>query len=114
MNLDELSPATIGEEKITLTLDSSTPVPKVFALVQVNVDYSSALPAGIALPLDFIVQGPSQDSYKEKVFRRYLPQSLSFIPIEAGAHLVLLREQAHNRWLGRLIVTVAGDPHQKV
>lgn len=115
MNIDEFSPATVGEEMIALTLDSSTPTPKVFLIVQVNVDYSDALDAGgPALPLDFIVQGPSAVSYKENVFRRFLPRTLSFVPIEAGEHLVLLREQAHNRWIGRLRVIVAGDPFQKV
>lgn len=114
MNIDELSPATIGEDKIVLTLDPSTPSPQVFKIVQIDIDYSSTLPAGVALPLDFIVQGPNQDSYKDRVFRRFKPTTLSFVPIEAGDHLVLLREQAHNRWIGRLIVTVAGDPFQKV
>jgi hypothetical protein len=113
MNLDELSPATIGEEKITLTLDPLT-TPKVFSVVQVNVDYSSAEPSGIALPLDMIVQGPTAVSYLERVFRRSRPSALSFIPNEAGQYLVLLREQAHNRWIGRLLVTVAGDPFQQV
>ncbi len=113
MHLDELSPATIGEDKITLTLDPLTPA-KVFGVVQVDIDYTAALPSGVALPLDFIVQGPGPDSYKERVFRRFLPQQLSFVPIEAGDHLILLREQAHNRWIGRLIVTVAGDPFQQI
>lgn len=113
MNIDELSPATIGEEKITLQLDPGTNA-KVFSVVQVNVDYSPAEPAGVAVPLDFIIQGPSVSSYRERVFRRSRPNTLSFVPIEAGEHLVLLREQAHNRWIGRLIVTIAGDPFQQV
>ena len=112
MDIDELSPANIGEEKITITLDPGI-APKVFGIVQCNIDYSAA-PGGVVLPLDFIVQGPTAISYLERVFRRSLPSTLSFVPNESGDHLVLLREQAHNRWIGRLIVTVAGDPFQQV
>jgi len=114
MNIDELSPPTIGEDKIVLVLDASTVAPQVFHAVQINVDYSNTLPEGVALPLDMIVQGPDADSYKERVFRKYKPQTLSFVPLAAGEHLVLLREQAHNRWVGRIVVTVLGDPFQKV
>ncbi len=113
MILDELSPPTIGEEKIAITLDPGA-APKVFGVVQCDVDYSSTLPGGVTLPLDFIVQGPTAISYRERVFRRSLPGTLSFVPVESGPHLVLLREQAHNRWIGRLIVNVAGDPFQQV
>lgn len=115
MNIDELSPATIGEDKIVLTLDPSTDPATALKAVQVNVDYSKAdLDGGIALPLDMIIQGPTEESYIARTFRRFVPRTLSFIPLAAGTHLVLLREQAHNRWVGRLRVTVIGDPFQKV
>ena len=113
MDIDELSPAMIGEERISITLDPST-TPKVFGIVQCAVNYAPAAPNGIALPLDFIIQGPTAVSYRERVFRRSRPSTLSFVPVESGPHLVLLREQAHNRWIGRLIVEVAGDPFQQV
>jgi hypothetical protein len=114
MNIDELSPATIGEDKIVLVLDSSTDPATALKAVQVNVDYSATGNAGIALPLDMIVQGPTEESYIERTFRRFKPNTLSFVPIAAGEYLVLLREQAHNRWVGRLRLTVVGDPFQKV
>lgn len=114
MNIEELSPATIGEDKIALTVDPSTSPPTALKALQINVDYSACEPAGVALPLDMIVQGPTEASYIERTYRRYKPLTLNFIPFEAGVYLVLLREVAHNRWVGRLRVTVAGDPFQKV
>lgn len=114
MNIDQLSPATIGEDKIALSLDASTNPATALRAVQVNVDYSAAGEAGIALPLDLIVQGPTEDGYIERTFRRFKPSTISFVPLAAGEHLVLLREQAHNRWVGRLRINVVGDPFQKV
>lgn len=109
MNIDDLSPATIGEDKIALTVDPSTDPPTALRAVQINVDYAATEPFGVALPLDMIVQGPTEDSYVERTFRRFKPTTLSFVPLAAGEHLVLLRETAHNRWIGRLRITVVGD-----
>jgi hypothetical protein len=114
MNLDELSPATIGEDKIGLTQDVST-IAQVGKVLQIDVDYSAVdLIGGVSLPIDVIVQGPTEAGFLARVYRNYKPVSISFVPVEAGDHLVLIREQAHNRWVGRLIVTVAGDPFQQV
>jgi hypothetical protein len=113
MNIDELSPATIGEDKIALSLDPSTDPAQALKAVQINVDYSEA-EGGVALPLDFIVQGPTEESYIGRTFRRFRPSALSFVPVAAGEHLVLLREQGHNRWVGRLRITIVGDQFQKV
>src|SRR3954469_2636970 len=114
MNIDELSPATIGEDKISLTIDPSTDPPTALKAVQVNVDYSAADPFGVELPLNMIVQGPTAESYIERTFRRFVPNTLSFVPLAAGEYLVVLREVAHNRWVGRLRFTVVGDRFQKV
>ncbi len=114
MNIDQLSPAYIGEDKITLELDPSTSSPRVFQSVQVNVDYSPADPSGVVLPLELIVQGPTKASFIEKVFRKFAPENISFKPIAAGEHLILLREVAHNRWVGRLRIQVSGDSFEQV
>ena len=114
MNIDDLSPATIGEDKITLSVDASTDPPTALKAVQIDVDYSAAAPFGIELPLDMIVQGPTEDCYIERTFRRFVPNTLSFVPLAAGEYLVVLREVAHNRWVGRLRFTVVGDRFQKV
>jgi hypothetical protein len=113
MNIDELSPAYVGEERIILKLNEVS-IAQVFNTLQIDVDYADCEPEGVILPLDFIVQGPSEDSYKERVFRRTAPKSISFQPISSGMHMIILREQAHNRWIGRLFIDVAGDPFEKV
>lgn len=108
MNIDELSPADIGEERIILSVAASTP-PRVGFVVQVDVNYEDCLPEGASLPLDFIVQGPGILGHAEKVYRERLPPQVSFIPEQAGPHLILLREQTHNRWHGKLRIDVVGD-----
>lgn len=112
MNIDILSPAYVGEDRIKLSLDPSTDPPRVGQAVAIRVDYSRSEPEGASLPLDFIVQGPSENSYHERVYRRYKPARLAFVPSEAGEHLVLLREQHHNRWFGKLVVVVEGDTRE--
>jgi hypothetical protein len=39
---------------------------------------------------------------------------ISFRPRGAGRYLVLLREQSHNRWQGRLEVEVTGEQFDDV
>ncbi len=114
MKIDDFSPAYIGEDVIVLSLDPSTPEPKVFTSVQIAIDYSGAEPSGVALPLELIIQGPTAASFVEKTYRKTRPASVSFRPLAAGEHLVLLREVAHNRWVGRLRVEVTGDSFEKV
>lgn len=114
MNIDQFSPAYIGEDKIALTLDPASTSPRVFASIQILVDYDGADPAGVVLPLELIIQGPTPASFSQKVFRKTKPNSVSFRPIAAGEHLVLLREVAHNRWVGRLRVQVSGDQFERI
>lgn len=112
MDIDTLSPAYVGEDRIKLSLDPASSPVLVGKAVAILVDYSACEPEGTGLPLDLIVQGPSYTSYREKVFRRYRPERVAFVPSEAGEHLVLLREQHHNRWFGSLRVTVVGDERE--
>jgi hypothetical protein len=109
VNLDELSPAYIGEDRIKLSLDPATDPAVVGRPTVILVDYSSCDPEGTALPLDFIVQGPTAVSYFEHVYRRTRPDRIIFVPKAAGVHLVVLREQRHNRWFGRLQFSIVGD-----
>ena len=113
MNIDDLSPATVGESLIGLSLSPETTTALVGQLIVVVVDYSKC-PGGVILPLDMIIQGPTDVSYVEKVFRKTLPLELAFVPIASGLHLVALREQAHNRWFGSLRIDVKGDPFGKL
>lgn len=107
--LDELSPSYLGERRIDLTVDPSVTLLGANRSILVNVDYSRTLPEDVLLPLILIVQGPSAASYRRREIRRAKIDSFAFRPIEGGPHLVLLREAAHNRWYGRLRLTVEGE-----
>jgi hypothetical protein len=109
VNLDELSPAYVGEDRITLSLDPATDPATVGRPIAILVDYSRCDPEGTALPLDFVVQGPTKASYAEHVYRKTRPDRIIFVPKAAGEHLVVIREQRHNRWFGQLRFTIIGD-----
>jgi hypothetical protein len=109
MNIDEISPAYIGEDVISLDLSDSTPKPRVGNPVIVTVDYSdSEKYGGTTLPLEVVVQGPTPEFFRSHVYRAFKPHILVFSPETAGEHLVLLRELVHNRFVGTLVVQVMG------
>lgn len=108
MNIDRFSPATVGEDKIKLAVHSET-IPKVGFVCEIGIDYSKCLPEGASLPIEVVVQGPSEASYRTRTYRSSKPSQFSFTPREVGEHLVLVRELSHNRWLGTVRLTVAGD-----
>ena len=109
--VDEISPVGYGRDAIGLSLSLSTPNPKAFSPVVVDVDYAGAEPEGVRLPLELLVIGPSGAvSSFRRVFRRGAPAALAFTPIEGGSFLVRLAEQFHNRYFGALVVEVAGSP----
>jgi len=112
MNIDELSPAYIGEDRILLSVDPSTP-PRVGDVCQINVDYSGCEPEGTAVPMEMVIQGEGANGFQERTFRRRRPLQLLFVPTIAGEHLVILREINHNRWLGRLRVAVVGEKSEQ-
>jgi hypothetical protein len=107
--IEEISPATIGEDTIVLSLDPTTLTPRALNAVLINVDYSACAPNGVVLPLELLIQAPSASNCRRHVYRRKVPSALSFIPKEGGLHGVVLREIGHHRWLGKLRVFVAGD-----
>lgn len=112
--VDEVSPSSYGQDLIGLTLSSDTPLVRAFEAVIILVDYSSTLPAGVVLPLEFTVTSDSgAATFQRKVFRRVRPSQLVFIPREGGSHLVRLAEQHHNRFFGSLILEVEGSPIQQ-
>ena len=108
--VEEICPDTIGEDRFVLTLSSATPTPKAFGVVEILVDYAQAAPEGVVLPLELLVQAPSSSGFVRRYYRRTAPSSVTFVPKEGGPHLVVLREVGHNRWVGKLRVSVAGDP----
>lgn len=108
--IDDISPETIGEDKISLALDPSTLLPRSFTTILVNVDYSRCAPDGVILPLEILIQAPTAGNVVRRVARRAAPGSIAFKAHEGGLHGVVVREMGHNRWVGKLRVLVAGDP----
>lgn len=109
--IDELSPREYGEDRIVLSLSLPTIKPRVFVPVVIEVDASACDPEGLVLPIELIVAGPSgKATERRQVFRTRLPSEITFTPVEGGSILVLLRELFHNRWWGKLVLPVVGDP----
>lgn len=111
-SLDEICPSYIGEDRLVLQLQVIGAV-RAFEQTAISVDYSATAPEGVVLPLELIIQGPSPQSYVRRVFTRSRPNTLIFTPREGGSHLVTLREFAHNKWWGRLVVSVEGQSLQE-
>lgn len=109
--VDEISPREIGEDRIDLQLSSDTLSPLVFAPIIVLVSFERCAPDGVVLPLEFTVTGPSgRATFQRRYFRRVRPVEVTFRTTEGGSHLVRIAELFHNRWWGKLVVDVAGDP----
>lgn len=111
--VDILAPSYVGAQKIALALLPDQEPLHPNTPITVSVDYTGAAPAGIALPLVFLVQpagaGGSAGGYREVYYRVVAPSALTFTVPGPGQYLVSLTEVFHNRWQGRLIVTVEGD-----
>lgn len=106
--VDALAPEYMGEDRISLQLAEETRNPLAFRAVDILVNYEATLPEFVVLPLEFIVRAPSEGNFRRRYYTRFAPSLLTFVPQEGGTHLVLLRETAHNRWLGKLRVEVEG------
>lgn len=107
--VDEISPASYGQDLIRLSLLDPQEVPRAQRPVVIDVDYSRTLPAGVMLPLELTITSESGAAlYRRTVFRRLAPVQLTIVPQEGGAHLVRLAEQHHNRWVGILRLQVDG------
>ncbi len=107
-NIDELAPADVGEDMIVLA-NESTATPKAFTPVTITIDYSACDPAGVMLPLELTITAPSRSGFLRRQFARTAPSSIIFTPREGGDHLVRITEVGHQRWWGKLVVTVSGD-----
>lgn len=105
--LESIAPSYVRERRLHLALAPDT-VPAANQSLVLSVDYNKALPEGVVLPLVLEVQGPSPASYQRREFVRTRPLSIVLTPREGGAHLVTLREVAHNRWWGSLHFDVEG------
>jgi hypothetical protein len=107
-NLDELSPRYLGEDRIGLEL-AAEQNPIAGRAVSIVVDYTALAPYQAKLPLEMVVQASAPESYQRRIFSRLRPTALTFVPREGGTHSVVLRELGHNRWWGKLRVSVQGE-----
>ena len=107
--IDELSPSYLREKRISLSLDPSNETPSAFHSIMIAVSYADTFPDGIQLPLIVEIQGPSPKSYEQRVISNVAPTAIIFRPSEGGAHHVTMREAAHNRWWGSILIDVVGE-----
>lgn len=109
MQVSELCPDYVGRRNIILQLARTGVVlanrPTV---VLVSLD-GEALVSGLLLPLELRIVAPHAVNFRQHFYSgRVVPTSFAFTPREAGEHLISLREVAHNRWSGSLLVQVKG------
>jgi hypothetical protein len=108
VRVDDISPAYLGEDLITVSLADKDAVPTSGQIVRIAISYDRvAAKGGVVLPIEVTVIGP--DDYERRVFRIRPPTAYAFIPSTPGDFLVLVKETAHNKWVGRLTLSVGGD-----
>ena len=109
--IDVISPAYVGEEKITLSLDPRS-LARVGQPVTLRVDYAAAdRSGGVGVPLVFTVQPEFGDGseYIQQVFTSTRPSTVTIALSRPGSYLLTLRESARNHWIGRLRLSVEGE-----
>ena len=107
--LAELCPMYVGSQAIGLSLSDPTLPRRAFSPIDIAVSYAGAGDAGVRLPLEAIVTGPSASSYRHWYYRLSAPTLITWSPQEGGDHLVLLREMGGARLYGTITVDVTGD-----
>jgi hypothetical protein len=107
-DIDELCPDYVGDERITLNL-RALEIPRVGQTVDVVAAYTKAAPEGVLLPLELLIVGPTEAANQFRIYRRFAPPLIVWIPRATGRHVVTLRERYHNRWFGSLEVSVLGN-----
>jgi hypothetical protein len=109
MNIDDIAPDYVGAKRLKLALSDLSQVPRVGDVVILTVDYASAEPEGVVVPLAYTVTQPDGSKLERRVYARRPPPRVDFVPETSGTHLVRIGEVHHNRWWGSLQVTVIGD-----
>ena len=112
--IDLVSPITLGAKLLKIEVDESSEPLLNYQPIKVNFNYDDAdAVGGIILPLILTIQAAEflgeDGGYRRKFFKRSAPSSYIFTVPSAGEYLVTLREFAHNRYQGRLQITVGGD-----
>ncbi len=111
--LELISPLTIGEDRIVITVDPASQPLQPQKAITLQFDFTDTLPEGLVLPLDLEVQPAFGEGigYQRVRFDRYLPQSYAITVALAGQYLILLKETGHNFWQGRILLDVQGDAY---
>jgi len=108
--LEDVCPSYVGARLIDLQLVKAleTPLARLPVLIRIAT-LEEASTIGLMLPLELRVTAPSPSGFIRHVFTRIVPTQFAITPREGGNHLVSLRELAHNRWCGSLVIAVRGD-----
>lgn len=107
---DRFDPDNIGEDRIIVSLDSGQQAPLAGRPVSVSFDYARADAAGGVQGTVVVAVQPALgdgEHYQSEIFTAP-PVAFTFVPRHAGPHLLTIRESAHNRWQGRLLIEVGG------
>lgn len=112
--IDLVSPITLGSKLLKIEVDESSQPLLNNHPIKVNFNYDDADDVGgVILPLILTIQAAEflgeAGGYRRKFFKRSTPASYTFTVPSSGEYLVTLREFAHNRYQGRLQITVGGD-----
>lgn len=108
--LDEISPEFMGEDRIRLAVDPTSRL-ETGARVSVLIDYGSVGPTGVTPPIIATASPAGEDGFgaQRQEFEDRRPTVFTFVARVAGQWLVVVRESAHNRWQGRLLVDIVGE-----
>lgn len=109
--VEDIAPDTIGTAKIAVSVaDPDAPV-RAHQPITLQLSYKKAdLEGGVVLPLEVTVSsGSSSSSFRKVLYRRIVPTTFTFTPVEGGPHLVRIREIFHNRWYGWIRLDVDGE-----
>jgi hypothetical protein len=108
--IDDLVPIGVGDPLIKLELRRADAVLRAFTPIELTVTLTGdALTAGINVPLELTVMGPSKRLFKRTPYRRVVPTVVTFSPQEGGLHLIRLAETAHMNWWGAIKLEIAGE-----
>ena len=109
--IEDISPDSIGKVMIELTLEDPDAPVRAHQPCALKLNYKRAdALGGVVLPIDIIVSsGSSSSSYRRVTYRRIVPATFTWTPVEGGPHLVVVRERFHNRWYGWIKLDVDGE-----
>lgn len=104
MSLERVISTDVGRPVLNVQLKAAVQ-PRAFVPIDLTLGVEGAGPGGVRLPLEVIISGPTKT--RTRTLNRYVPECLTVTPSETGAHIVVVRETAHNYAYGLLKLDVA-------